>query len=210
MKILDLSALAAAPLAHDPCDHVVVPGFVRREWLADVNRDYPDIAEPGNCDPAGLRYGPAFETLLHELHSDELREAYAAKFGLDLDPFPLQMTVRRFSEASDGHIHNDSTGKIVTSLVYFNETWEHEAGKLRLLRSPKDIDDYAAEVTPELGTMIAFRRSESSYHGFHPCEAERRSLQMYWVKPKREERGEKQVTLKRRAKRLWKRLREHL
>lgn len=201
MKILDLDAFDAAPLQHDPCDFVVVPRFVRAEALEAVNRDFPDIGEPGNFEPSGLRYGPTFEALLAELHEPGLRDHFGAKFGVDLSPYPLDMTVRRFSEASDGNVHNDSKGKIVTSLIYFNPTWEHEGGRLRLVRDPDDIDDYAAEVVPEAGTLISFLRSETSYHGFLPVEAERRSLQMYWVKPKRFEKEEKKLTLKRRFKR---------
>jgi hypothetical protein len=33
--------------------------------------------------------------------------------------------------------------------------------------------------------------NERSYHGFHPCTGERRTVQMYWVEPKRAARGEK-------------------
>lgn len=206
MTILDLEAFQRTPLRHDPCDFIVVPQFVRRDVLKDVNRDYPEIDEPGNFPPEGLRYGQSFTTLLEELASDETRRAFAAKFGIDLSDLLLQTTVRKYSEESDGAIHNDSRTKIITALIYFNETWPHAGGRLRLLRSPKDIDDYAAEVAPERGTLLAFRRSERSYHGFVPCESERRSLQMYWVKPKRENRQERGPgSLKKRIKRLFKR-----
>lgn len=206
MAILDLEALRRAPLQHDPCDFIVVPEFVRRDVLEDVNRDYPEIAEPGNFPPDQLQYGSAFGGLLEELASDETRDAFARKFDLDLDDLLLQTTVRKYSEASDGAIHNDSRTKIVTALIYFNQSWPHAGGRLRLLRSVKDINDYAAEVAPERGTLLAFRRSERSYHGFVPCEAERRSLQMYWVKPKRESREERGPgSLKKRIKRLFKR-----
>jgi Rps23 Pro-64 3,4-dihydroxylase Tpa1-like proline 4-hydroxylase len=206
MTILDLEAFQRTPLQHDPCDFIVVPQFVRRDVLEDVNRDYPEIAEPGNFPPEELRYGQSFAALLEELASDETRRAFAGKFGIDLSDLLLQTTVRKYSEASDGAIHNDSRTKIVTALIYFNETWPHAGGRLRLLRSPKDLDDYAAEVAPERGTLLAFRRSERSYHGFVPCESERRSLQMYWVKPKRESRDERGPgSLKKRIKRLFKR-----
>jgi len=205
MSILDLQAFERTPLQTDPCDFVVVPEFVRREALETVNRDYPEITAPGNFPPEDLRYGESFATLLAELESEEMRHAFAGKFGLDLDDLVLQSTVRKFSERSDGAIHNDSRTKIVTALIYFNDTWPHPGGRLRLLRSAKNIDDYAAEVVPERGTLIAFRRSERSYHGFLPCEAERRSLQMYWVKPKRESRDERGPgSLKKRLKRLFK------
>jgi Rps23 Pro-64 3,4-dihydroxylase Tpa1-like proline 4-hydroxylase len=113
----------------------------------------------------------------------------------------LQLTIRKYSEESDGNIHNDSKTKIITVLIYFNERWEHAGGRLRLLRSPGDINDYAIEVAPVGGTLLAFRRNERSYHGFPACTAERRSLQMYWVSPKRAARGEKRIGLRKRIKR---------
>jgi SM-20-related protein len=111
------------------------------------------------------------------------------KFGLDLSPYLLDMTIRKFSEASDGNVHNDSKSKIVTSLIYFNPKWEHSGGRLRMVRNPDDIHDYGGEVVPEAGTLVSFRRSETAYHGFESMEGERRSLQMYWVTPKRFKKG---------------------
>lgn len=202
MTILDLDALARAPLRTDPCNFVVVPHFVRAETLAEVNHDYPEILEPGNFEPEKLTYGPSFAGLLDELASPELRRAFAEKLDIDLGAHPQQLTIRKYSEESDGNVHNDSALKVVTVLIYFNEVWPHEGGRLRLTRSLRNIDDYAAEVVPEAGMLLAFRRNERSYHGFKPFVGERRSLQMYWVSPKRTERsGDKQATLKRRIKR---------
>ena len=36
----------------------------------------------------------------------------------------------------------------VIVLVYFNEQWEHAGGRLRILRSADNIEDYVAEVKP--------------------------------------------------------------
>jgi hypothetical protein len=206
MPMLDLDALDRTPLNRDPCDFVVVPQFVRSEALAAINRDYPEIPRAGNFEPELFPFGPAFAELLQELRSAETRQHFAAKFGLDISDYPLQLTVRKYCEASDGNVHNDSKTKIITVLIYFNETWPHAAGRLRLMRSPKSLDDYQAEVEPSRGTMLAFRRSETSYHGFYPIEAERRSLQMYWVKPKRQNRHLKTPGLKTLFKR-WRKLR---
>lgn len=205
MQILDLEALDRAELRHDPCDFVVVPNFVRAEVLESVNRDYPNIDEAGNFAPDSLSFGPAFQTLLEELNSPELKAHYEKKFGTGLNPYPLQMTVRRYSEGSDGNVHNDSKNKIITSLIYFNQHWDHDGGRLRLCRSSWDVEDFSAEVLPVKGTLLAFKRSETSFHGFKSYEGERRSLQMYWVKPKRQDVGEaKSVSVKRLIKRLLK------
>ena len=204
MSILDLEALDRAPLQKSTCDFVVVPGFVRPEMLAAINADYPDIQKPGNFEPEGLSCGPKFAEMLEELHGAALRQRFSAKFGLDLEPFPLQVTVRKFSELSDGNVHNDSKAKIITTLIYFNDSWQHSGGRLRLLRSSWDINDYTVEVVPEKGTLVSFVRSEKSFHGFEKMEGERRSLQMYWVKPKRAAREGKHIGLKMGLKRLFK------
>ena len=205
MSLLDLEAFDRTPLRRDPCDHVIVERFVRPEALAAINRDYPQIADPGNFPPEVLSYGPACEMLVKELHSPELRAKVAAKFGVDLEPLRLEMTFRRFSEESDGAVHNDSRVKVVTALIYFNETWPHAEGRLRLLRGKSDVRDYAAEIEPAAGNLIVFRRSETSYHGFEPFVGERRSLQMYWVRPKDKKRGENRYgQWRRRLKRLLK------
>lgn len=205
MAVLDLKALETAPVQHDPCDFIVVPNFIRPDMLSAVNSDYPEIGEPGNFPPEELHFGPVFAEMLKELQSDELKDAIARKFSVGLDGFPLQITVRKFSQAEDGNVHNDSKLKVVTALIYFNEAWSHEGGRLRLVRNPDDIDDFGAEVVPSGGTLLVFKRSEGSYHGFKPYAGERRSLQMYYVRPKRAATTEsKRLGLKKRLKRMLK------
>jgi hypothetical protein len=38
-----------------------------------------------------------------------------------------------------------------------------------------------AEVPPVEGTLLAFRRSDKSYHGHKSFEGERRAIQLNWV-----------------------------
>jgi len=188
MRMLDIARLDAAPLGSDPCVHVHVPGFVRADALKEINRDYPDIRERGNFPPEELSYGPAFAELLEELSSRDLKAAFERKFSLDLSENPLQLTARKYVDETDSGLHNDSRTKVVTVLIYFNETWQHAGGKLRLTRNEHDFDNYAVECEPKEGNLLAFVRSATSFHGYLPCSAERRSIQMYWVKSKREQR----------------------
>ena len=90
-------------------------------------------------------------------------------------------TVRGRCQQKDGRIHTDSKSKIITVLIYLNPQWENAAGRLRLLRGPDDIEDYAAEVPPDEGTLLAFRRSENSFHGHKTFVGERRVIQFNWV-----------------------------
>jgi hypothetical protein len=185
MSLLDLSALDAAPLERDPFDFLVVPDCIRPEAREGLVRDYPQITLPRNFALDEVRFGPAFQTLVEELNAPGFARRLGAKFGVDLDSADTTITVRRYCELSDGNIHTDHWSKIITVLIYFNREWHHEAGKLRMLRSADDIEDYAAEVTPLGGTLLAFRRSDHSYHGHKRFEGERLMLQMNWIRPNR-------------------------
>ena len=68
-------------------------------------------------------------------------------------------------------------------LLYFNEEWPHHGGQLRMLRSATDLEDYAAEVLPAGGNMLAFRRSDNSFHGHKSFVGERRILQLSFARP---------------------------
>jgi len=183
MSLFDFDTLAATPLVKDPFDYIVVPDFIRPEAVEAINRDYPEIDSPRNMDPADLRYGPAFGELLSELNRPDFSAAIGDKFGVDLTAAPSTVTVRKFCEESDGHIHTDHWSKIITVLIYFNEDWPHEGGQLRMLRSDQDMEDYADQVEPLAGTLLAFRRSDRSYHGHKRFVGERRMLQMNWIRP---------------------------
>ena len=62
-----------------------------------------------------------------------------------------------------------------------NPEWEHPGGRLRLLKSSSGLDDPIMEVPPAAGTMLAFRRSDNSWHGHKPFSGERRVIQFNWV-----------------------------
>jgi len=90
-------------------------------------------------------------------------------------------TVRGYVRERDGAIHTDSQTKIITVLLYMNERWQEDAGRLRLLRGPDNLDDYVAEVPPYGGTLLAFRRADNSWHGHKPISGRRRAIQLNWV-----------------------------
>jgi SM-20-related protein len=90
-------------------------------------------------------------------------------------------TVRGYLQKKDGAIHTDSKTKIITVLLYLNEGWNSDGGRLRVLRSGNDLESYVAEVAPTQGTLLMFRRSDNSWHGHKPYEGQRRAIQFNWV-----------------------------
>ena len=178
---LRLDAFCSTPLVKEPFEHLIVSGFVDTTAIAAINADYPKISTSGSFPVDQVVFGPAFQTLLDELESDAFREAFEEKFGIDLADRPTVTTVRGRCDARDGKIHTDSTSKIITVLIYMNASWEQSGGRLRLLRSGTDLSDVITEVPPVAGTLLAFKRSDNSWHGHEPFAGERRVIQFNWL-----------------------------
>jgi len=179
--MINLDAVRAAQLQTDPFDFLVVPDFLDREALARANADYPPIETAANHALENLSGGPAFNALMDELQGVELATVLGNVFDVELAALPTTVTVRKFCERTDGNIHTDHRSKVITVLVYFNETWEYEEGQLRLLRSRDDIEDYGAQVPPLGGTLLAFRRTDHSWHGHTRFVGERRMVQVNYL-----------------------------
>ena len=184
MSTIDLNTFNATPLKKDPYDFLIVPGFVTAGAINAIDRDYPRIVKTGSFPLDKLEYGDAFKALISELEGPEIQYAFEQKFNLNLKDRPTMITARGHCQAKDGKIHNDSKSKLITVLIYMNTEWSQQGGRLRVLRSKNSIDDYAAEVPPEAGTLIAFRRDHRSFHGHKTFVGERRVIQLNWVRDK--------------------------
>jgi SM-20-related protein len=191
LRFLDLAAFERTPVVAEPFPWLVVPGFVSAPARASLAKDYPPIAEPGSFPLADLRYGPAFGDFIAELEGPAIRAAFARKFKIDLEGHPTMVTVRGQARAADGRIHTDTATKLITVLIYMNESWEASGGRLRLLRSPDNLDDAIAEVPPAAGTLLAFRVTPHSWHGHEPVSGPRRVVQLNWVESERVVRRER-------------------
>ena len=181
MEFCDFDLLERTPLQRDPFDYVVVPDFIRAEGFGEIVADYPDVPGPGSHPPAELKISGQFAKLMDELRGAKFQAAIERKFGVDLTGRPTMYTVRGYVREKDGAIHTDSATKIITVLLYMNERWQEDAGRLRLLRGPDNLDDYVAEVPPYGGTLLVFKRADNSWHGHKPFSGPRRAIQLNWV-----------------------------
>ncbi len=178
---LDMERFEATALQRAPFDFLIVPGFLKGAALPAIERDFPEITRGGSFPADSLNCGAAFTALLDELQGPAVTPAFAAKFGIDLSGRPTMITLRGQSRAKDGAIHTDSKSKLVTALIYLNSAWEPDGGRLRMLNRPDDLEDYAAEVPPQAGTLVAFRCSPEAWHGHKPFVGQRRSIQLNWL-----------------------------
>ncbi len=181
---LDYAALRSAPLGTDPFPYLVVPNFVPPAVLRRVLADLPPLGRRGSIPPGSLRLGPAAKALVQELEGLALREGIADRFGLDLTDAPTMLTLRGWTNERDGHIHVDSTAKRVTVLLYLNPengTFAGHEGCLRLLRGPRDLEDYGAEVPPVNGTLLVFPNGPNAWHGHKVFTGQRFSIQLNYM-----------------------------
>lgn len=186
--IADFDRLRASPANLTPYPHVVVPDFLSGDALARVSQDFPDVDMPGLFLPDAAAYGPAFADLVATMESDAMRAVVGEKLGVDLTGRPTLVTVRAQSQSKDGRIHADSKFKLATALLYLNtprdpsggEGWAADGGRLRILRSDTDLEDYAAEVPPDGGLLVLFRVQDNSWHGHKPFIGPRRYLMVNW------------------------------
>jgi len=178
---LDLPRFAETPLQREPFDYLVLPEFVPHDTAVAAAAAFPERDLPGVLPAPANPGDDAFGDLLRAIRSPATSEAFGRKFGLDLDPSTLMVTLRARARPVDGQIHTDSTTKVVTALIYLNTDWSDAGGRLRLLRGPNDLDDMIAEVPPIAGTLIAFRRTDCSWHGHKPFDGPRRAIMFNWM-----------------------------
>ena len=181
MSILEYEALRRAVLNTEPFDHIIATGAIAREKVQEVGRDFPVLERPGSIPLGKLEYGPAFARLIDDLKGPELTRIVSEKFDIDLTGRPTMITVRGWCRPRDGKIHTDSRRKLVTLLLYMNTRWESGGGRLRLLRSPGDIEDYGAEVPPDGETLLIFKCTPNAWHGHKSFDGKRRTIQVNWV-----------------------------
>ena len=178
---VDLDRFTGTALVRDPFEFLVMPGFVPRAAAEAAASAFPGLDLPGVLPAPWEEPETAFGRLLHALRSAAVTEAFGAKFGLKLTTDTLMVTLRARTRPRDGQIHTDSEMKLMTALIYLNNDWAAAGGQLRLLRGPDDIDDMIAEVPPDAGTLIAFRRSDRSWHGHKPFDGVRRAIMLNWM-----------------------------
>lgn len=181
MGLLNLDKLAAAKVERTPFDYTIVPGFLSPETVRHLNATYPNIEKGGSYPVESLDGTMGIKAVIDELDGPAFESLIEEKFDVALDGRPKMYSLRGYTRAKDGSIHTDSKDKIITVLLYLNENWQQPGGRLRILKNGHDVDDYAAEVPPDNGTLLVFKRSDTSWHGHHPFEGQRRSLQMNWM-----------------------------
>jgi hypothetical protein len=185
--VIDVAAIGRAQVSHDPYTHILVDNVLDPDAVPALRTSFPKFTKPGYLTVDETELEDKFKQLVDELESAQFSEVMSQKMGLDLHPYPRLTTIRKFSQAKDCCPHIDGASKVMTLLVYMNDAWKDDkGGRLRVLYGPTVFEPYKVEVSPVMGTMFAFLRSENSWHGHLPFAGERRVVQVAWVKDEAE------------------------
>ena len=184
--LLDGARLDAArcEVHAEPFNFLIAREQLPASMAGPLATDFPRYAGAGffPYDPADC--GPSINALIDTLLAPAFANAVGARLGVpDLAKYPTLITLCRALNSRHGTIHTDSQSKIVTALVYLSPHWDAgSAGSLRFLRTKDDIDALVVpEVPPVYGNLVAFKRSDNSFHGHKPFEGERPVIQVAWL-----------------------------
>lgn len=177
---------AASVAASFPHDHFkTVKGYDNEKGyeyearsLIHMEADAPSFAES---------LSPSWRQLADDLLSPAYRAAMTRLTGVDLTTVPFEVNVFHYGPGAWLGPHVDLKDKIVSHILYFNETWDKaEGGCLSILKS-SDMSDVADIIVPIVGNSAVVVRSEASWHAVSRvvkgCHRSRRSMTVTFYRP---------------------------
>lgn len=180
-NVLKLDALAASSLKTDPYPYFAVEQAIEADQVAAIIRGFPAIDDGGSYNVDDVALSPAFKQLIDSLDTPQFRRIICDKFDVAVMDLPMMITLRGYSRKKDGRIHTDSKTKVATILLYLNDDWQAETGKLRVLRNGEDMNDYVEEIAPGPGSLLAFKVTDNCWHGYPSFEGKRQSIQINFL-----------------------------
>lgn len=180
-SILKLDALKNAEVASTPYPYFVVENALADSEVQVVIQDFPKIEQGGSFNIEDVEIKPNFDRFLKSLDTPEFRQILTDKFDVNVMEHPMMITLRGYSRQKDGRIHSDSKSKLLTVLIYLNESWDAPNGRLRILNDDKDINNYVTEINAGPGSLVAFKVTDNGWHGYIPYEGQRQSIQINFL-----------------------------
>ncbi|WP_353163015.1 2OG-Fe(II) oxygenase [Acinetobacter guillouiae] len=180
-SILKLDALKNAEVASTPYPYFVVENALADSEVQAVIQDFPKIEQGGSFNIEDVEIKPNFDRFLKSLDTPEFRQILTDKFDVNVMEHPMMITLRGYSRQKDGRIHSDSKSKLLTVLIYLNESWDAPNGRLRILNDDKDINNYVTEINAGPGSLVAFKVTDNGWHGYIPYDGQRQSIQINFL-----------------------------
>jgi polysaccharide pyruvyl transferase WcaK-like protein len=129
----------------------------------------------------------AWRALAHDLLLPGYRAALSSLTGLDLRGALLDVNVFHYPPGSSHGPHPDHRDKIVTHVLYFNDSWNDADGGCLTILGSANAGDIVRSVSPVAGNSAVLVRSDDSWHAVSPvaqnCHLTRRSLTATFYRP---------------------------
>lgn len=118
--------------------------------------------------------------LAHDLLSPAYRIAMSLLTGCDLITVPMEVNLFHYGPGACLGPHPDLDDKLVTHVIYFNQSWDSKDGGCLTILGSADPTDITAEIAPIVGNSVVLVRSNNSWHAVSrvltTCRTSRRSL----------------------------------
>lgn len=207
--MINLNRIATHPLQTEPYRWAVIDGLFSPEDAAALANTFPRDHFKRLADYGGEKdfeyesraligmgedsisraeeLSEAWRSLANDLLSTGYRTAMSTLTGLDLSNAPLEVNVFHYPPGGSLGAHPDLKDKIVTHVLYFNDSWnDADGGCLTILRS-SDPSQVVRSVSPIAGNSAVLVRADNSWHAVSPvvrsCRLSRRSLTATFYHP---------------------------
>lgn len=180
-NVIKLDSLDNAPLQTVPFPYFKVEESIYPDDVQGIINSFPDIPDGGSYNVDDVDLNEPFKSLIESIDTPEFRRIICQKFDVQVMDLPMMITLRGYSRQKDGRIHTDSKTKVATILIYLNEKWEANTGKLRVLKNGHDMNDYVDEISPGPGALLAFKVTDNCWHGYPAFEGKRQSIQINFL-----------------------------
>jgi len=207
--MIDLNRIAQQHLETEPYRWAVIDGLFSAPDAAALAETYPTDHFKRLADYGGEKdfeyearalvtmhehaisrpeqLSSAWRALANDFLSPAYRTAMSSLTGFDLSTAPLEVNVFHYPPGGSMGAHPDLRDKIVTHVLYFNQSWNDEdGGCLTILRS-SDPREVVKTVSPVVGNSSVLVRSDNSWHAVTPvvksCRLSRRSVTATFYHP---------------------------
>jgi SM-20-related protein len=207
--MIDLNRISQQHLETEPYEWAVIDGLFSSLDAADLAATFPrdhfkrlsdyggekdfeyearaliGMGEQSISRPEEL--SGSWRALANDFLSPDYRTALSSLIGVDLSTAPLEVNVFHYPPGGSLGAHPDLRDKIVTHILYFNQTWNDEDGGCLTILSSPDPADIVRTVSPVAGNSAVVVRSDDSWHTVSSvvksCGLSRRSLTATFYHP---------------------------
>ncbi|MBK6479133.1 MAG: 2OG-Fe(II) oxygenase [Saprospiraceae bacterium] len=125
--------------------------------------------------------------LAQDLLSDQYRLALSKLCQKDLSLVPMEVNIFHYSPGTWMGPHVDLKDKIVTHVIYFNQTWDDSQGGCLSILNSNDPGDLFRRISPITGHSVVLVRSNHSWHAVEKVkqniDQSRRSMTVTFYHP---------------------------